>query len=146
MRKTLERLGVIVVIANDGMEAVEAIKSSGFSFYDLIFMDCQMPRMDGYQASREIRMLQSAGFRTPIIALTANAFPEDRHRCLAAGMDGYLSKPVDLLQLQNILATYLPPVPAGSPSVSPSFENLSALISSPPHDAHTAPPPAMIQT
>jgi two-component system, sensor histidine kinase and response regulator len=85
----LTRLGCVVDVANDGLEAVEAASSTA---YDLILMDCQMPIMDGFQASRAIR--QRGGRRVPVVALTANAMEGERERCLDAGMDDYLAKPV----------------------------------------------------
>ena len=76
--------------ATDGIEAVEAARTGRF---DLILMDIKMPRMDGVTATREIRKLPQ-GARLPIIAMTANAFSEDRQRCVDAGMDDFISKPV----------------------------------------------------
>lgn len=147
MLRSLQRLNLTVSLAVDGQQAVEFVTQNT---YDLILMDCQMPRLDGYQATRQIRQLPGPTTRTPIIALTANAFAEDQSRCLAAGMDGYLSKPVDLSQLHNILATYLPPHPTQSPVLkplpSPASETPSAPAAAPPHDAHTEPPPVAAQT
>jgi len=85
----LTRLGCIVDVANDGLEAVQSASSTA---YDLILMDCQMPVMDGFQATRAIR--QQGGRRVPIVALTANAMEGERQRCLDSGMDDYLAKPV----------------------------------------------------
>lgn len=79
-------------LAKDGEEAVEATKSAS---YDLILMDIQMPGMDGIEATRRIREMGGSGQTTPIIALTANAMRGDENRCLSAGMDGYVSKPID---------------------------------------------------
>ncbi len=79
-------------IANDGLEAVDAFKMGNF---DLVLMDVQMPGMDGFAASRAIRQSGRAGEATPIIALTANAMRSDKERCLNAGMDGYVAKPID---------------------------------------------------
>ena len=89
MRMT--RLGCFVDVASNGMEAVQAADSTE---YDLILMDCQMPVMDGFQATRVIRAGQRGPYRVPIIALTANAMEGERERCLEAGMDDYLAKPV----------------------------------------------------
>jgi two-component system sensor histidine kinase/response regulator len=75
--------------------------------YDLILMDCQMPELDGYAATREIRKLEKEGARIPIIALTANAMPGVQAACTAAGMDGYISKPVDREQLEASVHGFL---------------------------------------
>jgi CheY-like chemotaxis protein len=84
--------------------------------YDIVIMDCSMPEMDGYQATTEIRRLHQEGAlrRIPVIALTANALPEDRERCLAAGMDDYLSKPIAPEDLRAMLDKYLDHTAAGS--------------------------------
>jgi CheY-like chemotaxis protein len=94
----LEKLGHRPVLAIDGMRAVEAWESArdADAAFDLVFMDVQMPEMDGLEATRRIRDAEAGGdARTPIVALSANAFPEDREACLAAGMDGFLVKPLD---------------------------------------------------
>jgi PAS domain S-box-containing protein len=100
-RMMLVRLGLDVEVANDGAQAVAAWKRGGF---DLILMDCQMPELDGFDATRAIRSQETAGTRIPIVALTANAMKGDEARCLEAGMDGYLTKPVTLDALRTCLA------------------------------------------
>ena len=91
--------------------------------YDLVLMDCQMPYMDGLEATRAIRSRESTAARTPIVALTANAMPEDHRRCLDAGMDDYLAKPISLLDLHDALLRAIPsqtvPIQNG-PSSAPS--------------------------
>lgn len=81
--------------AADGMEAVEIMSSEAGNQYDLIFMDIQMPKMDGYTATREIRTLNNSKCANiPIIAMTANAFEEDRKKAIKAGMNGHIAKPI----------------------------------------------------
>ena len=99
-RKYLEKLGVTSDLACNGCEAVEAWERSG---HDLILMDCQMPVMDGFEATREIRRRERGGRRVPIIALTANALASDRKTCLDAGMDEHLPKPLELESLASCL-------------------------------------------
>ncbi len=96
----LTKWGHEVTIANDGLEAVDAFQERQF---DLILMDVQMPQMDGLDATRNIRKLEKRGERVPIIAMTAHAMPGDREKCLRAGMDGYLSKPVRRNELYDVL-------------------------------------------
>ncbi len=99
----LEELGCDVDTAEDGLEAVEALRCST---YDLVFMDCMMPRMDGYQATAEIRkegVTARNGERLPIVALTASAMGPDRDKCLQAGMDEHLAKPYRTEQLAAVL-------------------------------------------
>ena len=100
--RQLEKLGCRVEVAPDGQAALQ--KCTGGAF-DLILMDCQMQVMDGYDATRQLRGLDGWTQRVPIIALTANIFPEDRQRCLDAGMTGFLSKPVLLEHLRRVLAS-----------------------------------------
>lgn len=90
--RILENAGFEVTSAVDGLEALKAISAD--DTYDLILMDCQMPELDGYEATRQIRSLNETTRRIPIIALTANAMVGDRKKCLAAGMDDYISKPL----------------------------------------------------
>jgi CheY-like chemotaxis protein len=113
----LRKLGHAVEIVPNGAEAVAAMDRSEF---DLVFMDCQMPHMDGYEATTRIRQSEHGGRRTPIIAMTANALSGDREHCLAAGMDDYLSKPIDPATLSAVLDRWLSPVPAGARQPSPT--------------------------
>jgi PAS domain S-box-containing protein len=103
-QKYLEKLGITSDLARNGAEAVEAWQHGR---YDLILMDCQMPVMDGFEASREIRRREQDGQHVPIVALTANALASDRSNCLAAGMDEHLPKPLELTKLEACFARYL---------------------------------------
>ncbi|MBN8733354.1 MAG: response regulator, partial [Acidobacteria bacterium] len=111
--RMLARLGLEIDTAGDGQEALHRVAQSPF---DLILMDCQMPGMDGYEATMAIRRSELPSHHTPIIALTANAMDGERQRCLAAGMDDYLSKPVEIGHLSHVLARYLKPQPANAPA------------------------------
>jgi CheY-like chemotaxis protein/HPt (histidine-containing phosphotransfer) domain-containing protein len=101
----LERLGYRVDLAANGKEALHSWEHGR---YDAILMDCQMPEMDGYQATREIRRRENGERRIPIIAVTAHAMTGAEEECLAAGMDAYQSKPLDREKLAKCLATLLP--------------------------------------
>jgi CheY-like chemotaxis protein/anti-sigma regulatory factor (Ser/Thr protein kinase) len=109
--KLLATFGVTPHIAANGLEGVERVQSEHF---DLVFMDCQMPVMDGYQAARDIRRWEreTGRPRTPIVAMTANAMQGDRERCLEAGMDDYVSKPVKRQTLEAALVRWLTPAAA----------------------------------
>ena len=86
-----------------------AVKSASQTPYALVFMDCQMPVMDGFEATAAIRRLP--GPRVPIVAMTANAMQGDRERCLAAGMDDYVSKPISVPDLERVLRAFAPDGP-----------------------------------
>jgi len=103
----LSVLGCDVDVAGNGQEGLDAIAAKR---YDLVLMDCQMPVMDGYAATRALRAREkeSGGGRLVVVALTANALAGDSEACLAAGMDGYLSKPFTIQKLGNLLSTWLP--------------------------------------
>src|SRR5580692_640416 len=105
-QRTLQNLAAEVTIANNGAEALERIAESNF---DAVLMDCQMPVMDGFTATRRIRAMElSRGAkRLPIIALTANVMSEDREKCLAAGMDAHLGKPIEPAQVIEALSRFL---------------------------------------
>lgn len=108
----LKKLGCTVEVVANGLEVLEALPRAKF---DLVFMDCQMPEMDGYEATHAIRLREAdtahpSRWRVParIIALTANAMPGDREKCLAADMDDYISKPMRLAELQAVLERWRP--------------------------------------
>jgi PAS domain S-box-containing protein len=102
--RVLEKRGHTVVVAADGRAAVARACEAAF---DLVLMDMQMPEMDGLEATAAIRAAEAgSGRRTPIVAMTANALEGDRERCLAAGMDDYLAKPIDFAALDRVLARY----------------------------------------
>jgi PAS domain S-box-containing protein len=104
----LEDVDLLVHVAADGVEAVQL---ASINEYDLILMDMQMPRMDGLEATRRIRQLPS-GAVVPILAMTANAFAEDRRRCMDAGMDDFITKPVDPETLFSVILNWLSNPPA----------------------------------
>jgi two-component system, sensor histidine kinase and response regulator len=103
--RLLEKRGHHVVVAGNGREALQALEKANF---DLVFMDVQMPEMDGLEATAVIREREKdSGLRQPIIALTAHAMKGDREKCLAGGMDGYLTKPIRPQELDAILEEYV---------------------------------------
>lgn len=124
--RLFERLGYRVDVVASGLEAVEALRRVD---YGLVFMDCQMPHMDGFQATMAIRTSEAGGRHTPIVAMTANAMQGDRARCLAAGMEDYVSKPITREAVMGILQRLLP-IPAdsipsngtGAPALRPSID------------------------
>ena len=109
----LSALGYHLTTANDGIEAVAL---AAINTYDAILMDCRMPRMDGFNATAEIRRREDTRHATPIIAMTASALASDRVACFAAGMDDYLSKPIDPDQLAATLNRWIPGSPADAPA------------------------------
>jgi CheY-like chemotaxis protein len=103
--RLLEKRGHSVLVVANGLEALEAVEKERF---DLVFMDVQMPVMDGFEATTAIRKREGASrIRLPIVALTAHAMKGDREKCLAGGMDGYLSKPIRPQELDEVLQDYL---------------------------------------
>ncbi|HEX4243069.1 MAG TPA: response regulator [Steroidobacteraceae bacterium] len=121
--RLLEKLDYGVKVVPDGQAAVEAWQGGGV---DLILMDCQMPVMDGYEATREIRRLERGSARVPIVALTANAMKGDEERCIAAGMDDFVSKPIDLRKLAACLSRFLPSTGDETQSSLPSSSSRSS--------------------
>jgi CheY-like chemotaxis protein len=101
IQRLLEKRGHRVTVANNGREAAEAVQSESF---DLVFMDVQMPEMDGFEATATIREREKGGgAHLPIVALTAHAMKGDREKCLERGMDDYLTKPIQPQELDAIL-------------------------------------------
>jgi signal transduction histidine kinase/DNA-binding response OmpR family regulator len=131
----LERSGLDVIVAGSGADALRRHRETRF---DLILMDCQLPDIDGFETTRRIRAQEPPGTRTPIVAVTAYAMAEDRDRCLRAGMDDYLSKPLRREDLARILERWTrqaSPLPAGSLVTGSAGEFARALRNSP----HPAP-------
>ena len=111
--KILERRGHVVAVAQNGREALEAVQASDF---DLVLMDVQMPEVDGLEATRRIRSWEPAGGRRMMIAaMTAHAMAEDRERCLEAGMDSYVTKPLQIAQLAKVLRQAADAASGGTP-------------------------------
>jgi two-component system sensor histidine kinase/response regulator len=105
--RLLEKRGHSIVVAGNGRETLQAFEGGGF---DLILMDLQMPEMDGFEATTAIRERErESGNRVPIVALTAHAMKGDREKCLAGGMDGYLTKPIRPAELDDVLDSYVAP-------------------------------------
>jgi PAS domain S-box-containing protein len=115
MKVLLEKMGLKITFADNGLEAVDKVNSQSF---DLIFMDIHMPQMDGYEAARTLR---NNGIRTPIVALTANAMDGDEKKCIDAGCDDYLSKPVIYTKLVAMLNKFLGKT--GSPEIAVPVES-----------------------
>ncbi|GEM_PF-928594 len=112
----LQQLGCQVIVAENGTQVLRHLKQYSF---DLIFMDCYMPELDGFSTTRIIRALEKDNSQhIPIIALTADAMADNRKACIAAGMDDYLTKPMNLKDLQIVLARYLPVTPSPATTVS----------------------------
>ena len=103
--RMLERCGCRSQIASDGPGAIDAFKAAR---YDVVLMDCQMPKLDGYETTAELRRIENGKRRTPIIAMTANALEGDRQRCLEADMDDYLSKPMRHAELDEMIRRWVP--------------------------------------
>jgi PAS domain S-box-containing protein len=104
--RTLERCGCTAEVVSDGLHALQALATQR---YDAVLMDCQMPVMDGYEATAELRRRENGGHRTPVVAMTANAMKGSAAKCLAAGMDDYISKPINREQLLDTLRRWIGP-------------------------------------
>jgi two-component system, sensor histidine kinase and response regulator len=104
----LANFGIQADVAANGREGVEMLRRRS---YDLVFMDCQMPEMNGYDATSQIRRLDGPNRSVPVVAMTAEALDGCRDRCLAAGMNDYITKPVSMEELIRMLKTWLRPVP-----------------------------------
>jgi CheY-like chemotaxis protein len=124
-RGLLESLGCAVDVVGDGVEALEALDRRQ---YAIVLMDCQMPRMDGFTATMAIRTLEGASRRIPIVALTAYAAASERDRCLQAGMDDYLSKPVSKADLARVLTRWTPLGQRAAPDHRAPSSHLSAAV------------------
>jgi PAS domain S-box-containing protein len=119
--RILTKMGVTVTIANNGLEALDQIAKQRF---DVVFMDCQMPELDGYGATERIRALEQReqGARIPIIAMTANVMPGSRERCLSVGMDDFISKPIKIEQFEEMVRRWV--LATGGPIPSPARTQL----------------------
>ena len=100
----VEALGHAADAAESGEMALDALAEQP---YDIVLMDCEMPRLDGYETCRRLRQREEGGRRTRVIALTAHVAPGERERCLAAGMDGYVSKPIQPEALFDLVERYV---------------------------------------
>jgi CheY-like chemotaxis protein len=110
-RRLIERTGCRVDAALDGQQCLERLTGND---YDLVFMDCGMPVLDGFETTRRIRAAEAGGRRLPIVALTASAFPGDVQACMEAGMDDFVAKPFGLEQIRAVLLRWVgPPAPSG---------------------------------
>ena len=104
--ETLADARLEIAVARDGLEALAVMRAARLGEYSMILMDMQMPNMDGLEATREIRKM-SVAHSLPIIAMTANAFNEDRERCFEAGMDDFIAKPVEPEQMFTTILYWL---------------------------------------
>ncbi|MBV1920144.1 MAG: response regulator [Pseudomonadales bacterium] len=122
LKATLKKLGFTVICAINGEDGINKLQKNDI---DIILMDCQMPIMDGFEATRNIRQLANVKSLVPIIAVTANAMSKDRNRCLQSGMNDYMSKPVSLSELKEKLLKWLP---LGKPVTTNTYANEKSNI------------------
>jgi len=123
----LTKLGHQVKLVENGIQAVSAMENED---YDVVLMDLQMPQMSGFEATAKIRaMEQKYGKHTPIIAMTAHALHGDREKCIDAGMDDYVSKPIHLKQLQLTLDKHISPISVTPSSFSPGVKEINGTVS-----------------
>jgi CheY-like chemotaxis protein len=126
----LEQLGCVVDVANNGVEALATLEHASFA---AVLMDCHMPEMDGFTTSAEIRRREGPGQHIPVIAVTADAMQGDWERCIAAGMDDYLPKPIRADRLEAVLARWIPvgegtPEDDGSAGAQPPTRTENAAV------------------
>ena len=103
----LKDYGIEAELAGDGDIVIDMLKRNQAEYYDMILMDIQMPHMDGYEATKVIRRLEDRRAEIPIVAMTANAFEEDRKAAFAAGMNGHVAKPIEISRLLETMAELL---------------------------------------
>ncbi|MCX4318030.1 MAG: response regulator, partial [Lachnospiraceae bacterium] len=103
----LSDVGLELERAVNGKECLEMFEASKIGYYDAILMDIRMPIMDGYQATKEIRKLERADSKLPIIAMTADAFSDDAQHCMEVGMDAHIPKPLDVEECMRVLQKFL---------------------------------------
>lgn len=142
--RMLENLGYRTDVVANGLEAIETLRRVP---YDLVLMDCHMPELDGLEATRRIRRAEDGGHRTPIVAMTASAMPEDVERCLAAGMDDFLSKPIRADDLRAALDRWLDEPEADGAETRPPLDTSTfrALYSATPDGSSTAHMPHLVE-
>jgi PAS domain S-box-containing protein len=122
----LQKLGCKVDVASNGLEALNTVQKGS---YDLVFMDCQMPEMDGYTSVAMIRSLSGEQSLVPIVALTANAFKVDEERCYAVGMNDFIAKPISIEHLIRVLSRFFANQPSGQVTITSHGENMLPPIS-----------------
>ncbi len=122
----LQKLGCKVDVASNGLEALNIVQKGN---YDLVFMDCQMPEMDGYTSVAMIRSLSGQQSLVPIVALTANAFKVDEERCYAVGMNDFIAKPISIEHLIRVLSRFFANQPNGQVTITQDGENMLSQIS-----------------